>query len=375
MARKRKAPPRVGKGAKSSARKSKVIEPEVIEAELVEETSALAVPERGELAVPPEADVMRMWLSAHADLTRRNYMSDMRCFASFMGCSERPDLAIEQLVSLPDSAHANTLVLRYKSWLREEKGYSPATINRRLAALRSVTKMARMVGKVDWRIEIENVKKRSKRDTAGPGVDGFQRLMAQADAELEAALDHGTKVQQIRTLRDRTLLSLYYYAGLRRFEPLTIDYPSGLRTRQITETDADGQPAARTIYEAHIVGKKRDGDREWISIGRQAWEHVEQWVAVRGDQRGPLFPGRAGKGRLKPGSVNKTFAGLAARADVDSTPHGLRHTAITRILDKSNGNIRLAQQFARHASPATTTVYDDNRRSAASKATELLEDD
>jgi integrase/recombinase XerC len=45
-------------------------------------------------------------------------------------------------------------------------------------------------------------------------------------------------------------------------------------------------------------------------------------------------------------------------------PHGLRHTAITALLD-SGASLREAQRFSRHADPRTLMRYDDNRSDIA----------
>jgi integrase len=41
-------------------------------------------------------------------------------------------------------------------------------------------------------------------------------------------------------------------------------------------------------------------------------------------------------------------------------PHGLRHTAITAVLD-AGASTRDAQRFSRHKDPRTLLRYDDNR--------------
>ena len=41
------------------------------------------------------------------------------------------------------------------------------------------------------------------------------------------------------------------------------------------------------------------------------------------------------------------------------TPHGVRHTAITQVMKRYGS--AAAQAFARHANPATTMVYNDEK--------------
>lgn len=52
-------------------------------------------------------------------------------------------------------------------------------------------------------------------------------------------------------------------------------------------------------------------------------------------------------------------AGLASASAL--SPHSLRHTAITEILDATGGDLRRAQDFACHADPRTTRRYDRRR--------------
>jgi len=65
---------------------------------------------------------------------------------------------------------------------------------------------------------------------------------------------------------------------------------------------------------------------------------------------------------------------LGKKAGINLAPHKLRHSAITILLDKSNGNIRLAQKFGMHSSPTTTLRYDDSRMDAFGKSASILAD-
>ncbi|WP_175429998.1 hypothetical protein [Azospirillum argentinense] len=50
----------------------------------------------------------------------------------------------------------------------QDRKLTPATINRRLSALRSLVQLANLLGMVAWKIEVENVVAELYRDTAGP---------------------------------------------------------------------------------------------------------------------------------------------------------------------------------------------------------------
>ena len=56
------------------------------------------------------------------------------------------------------------------------------------------------------------------------------------------------------------------------------------------------------------------------------------------------------------------------------SPHRIRHSAITALLDANNGNTRQAQSFSRHSSADILRKYDDNRQRLQGQATDLLGD-
>lgn len=91
--------------------------------------------------------------------------------------------------------------------------------------------------------------------------------------------------------------------------------------------------------------------------------------AVAFPARGWWFPSPTVPGRpITPGNVSKVISGAFCRAGVSGTAHNLRHYFGTQILRSSGGNLRVAQEALRHASPATTAIYtqvDDEQVRAA----------
>jgi Phage integrase family len=81
--------------------------------------------------------------------------------------------------------------------------------------------------------------------------------------------------------------------------------------------------------------------------------------------------------RLHDKWVNRLISKLAKEAGLSIVvrPHGLRHCGVTRALDLTNGDIRKAQKFARHADPKTTMRYDDDRTDVAGEVADLIGDD
>jgi len=70
---------------------------------------------------------------------------------------------------------ANSLALAYRANL-QGRGHEAATINRRLAALRSLVKIAR-TQRAASAVEEANVTSQGYRDTRGPGDAGYRRLL------------------------------------------------------------------------------------------------------------------------------------------------------------------------------------------------------
>src|SRR5262249_36647252 len=106
--------------------------------------------------------------------TIKAYQADLEDFRVFVQASTL-DHATSLLLAR-GLGQANALVLDYKARLIERK-LTPATINRRLAALRSLVKLARILGLIPWRLEIQGMKMEGYRDTRGPGRIGFRDML------------------------------------------------------------------------------------------------------------------------------------------------------------------------------------------------------
>ena len=103
--------------------------------------------------------------------------------------------------------------------------------------------------------------------------------------------------------------------------------------------------------------------RRWVAA------YLSHAYALRGGrERGALE-------RLTGEGVARVLAALAeqARLTVPVRPHGLRHTAITALLDAGAG-LREAQRFSRHADPRTLMRYDDNRADIAGEMARRVSD-
>jgi integrase/recombinase XerC len=232
---------------------------------------------------------------------------------------------------------ANELALRYRAHL-QGRGLAAATVNRRLAALRSLVKLGRTLGMVAWALEVDGVPAEGYRDTRGPGADGFRRLLAELDGR-----------QDVKGVRDRAVLRLLFDLGLRRGEVSGLDV-------------ADFCPDGLALL---VLGKGRS-EKARLTLPGPTADAVRAWLAVRPGGADPaLFVSLdvASRGhRLTGQAVYLVVRGLGEKAGVRARPHGLRHAAITAALDLLGGDVRRVQKFSRHRNVQTVLRYDDSRR-------------
>ena len=298
---------------------------------------------------PIDADqLVAMFLSGRSPSTIAAYRADLKQFAAFVGATYIADAARLLLGGTPGAA--NAFALRFRTAL-VERGYAAATINRRLAALRALTTLARILGLVTWELEIANISSRSYRDTKGPGDVGVRLLLAAA----------GAQADRRKATRDVALLRLLHDVALRRGEVCALDV-------------ADLDLAAGRLM---VCGKGRT-EKEGVTLPVPTRAALAAWLELRGIQRGPLVLNFdiTGKGpadaRLTGAGVWSIVHKLGVRAGFPAWPHGLRHSAITRALDATGGNLRTVQRFSRHRDVRSLMIYDDNRQDLAAGVAELV---
>ncbi|MHB8330766.1 MAG: tyrosine-type recombinase/integrase [Candidatus Dormibacteria bacterium] len=290
----------------------------------------------------PARRLMAAFLRARNEHTLRAYRKDLDVLAKFMKVPGREEAA-ERLLQMT-GGRANELALNFQGSL-VEAGRSPATVNRRLSTLRALTKLGRMLGMISWKIEIDNLDTAVYRDTRGPGELAVRRMLEQLPSSAKG-------------IRDTAMVHLMYDMGLRRGELTGLDVKHW-----------DPERGALSV-----LGKKRK-DREWLSIPASTRQALEAWLEIRGDEPGAMFQALDRKNyghRLTGAAVFSIIRKLGRRVGVKTRPHGLRHAAITAVLDKNGGDLRKAARFSRHRSLDTLQMYDDNRRDLGGQMAELV---
>ena len=298
------------------------------------------------------AELLKAFLSGRSEQTIKAYAQDLAGFASFISATSVEEAA-QRLLGSGHGA-ANRLALAYRTHL-VEKRLAPATVNRRLAALRSLVQLARTFGLVPWTLAVQGLKVQNFRDTRGPGVGGVRAL-------LEIA---GQQRNQRKAIRDRLIVRLLFDLGLRASELTNLDL-------------ADYQPQPGTL----AVKGKGQLQKTILTLPEPTKAALQAWLAIRGEHPGPLVGSldRLAKGlRLRRTSLYRLIHGLGLAAGLNTRAHGIRHAAITAACERAQmQGVGLEQvlDFSRHSrrSIAILMVYRDKLVDMQGKLASLVAD-
>jgi integrase/recombinase XerD len=249
-----------------------------------------------------------------APSTLQAYRRDLEHFVRWL---ERRRVALEDVDASALADYVALLGRRRPGRVPER--LSPATINRRIAAVHSF---------LIWALGPEQaprLKVHLRREQRLPHVPSVLELDAMFERlEGPAPLD----------LRNRTLVELAYSAGLRSSEVVGLDV-----------ADVDFERGT-----VHVFGK---GSKERVvPLGEEAVRWLRAYLCDgrlqllrRGSPEAALFLSQHGR-RLDTSSVRRIFP----------HPHRLRHAFATHLLD-GGADLRSIQDLLGHASLNTTRIY------------------
>lgn len=267
------------------------------------------------------------WLASErrkSAATLRAYGSDLRAFSAWLAAMPRELTAVTRL-----------LLRRYLVEL-EQNGLVAASVQRKLASLR---------GLFDWLQRTDRIAKNPAKLLKGPRTGRrVPRFLttAEVDALLSQPFDDSPQGH-----RDRAILEVLYSTGCR------VSECAGMRLRDV---DLD-EGAAR------VLGK--GGKHRIALLGGPARAAITAWLPARTqllrDARrtdpGTLWLNRTGR-PLSARWVFQTVVDRARTAGLAAplTPHGLRHSFATHLLDRG-ADLRTVQELLGHARLVTTEVY------------------
>lgn len=297
-----------------------------------------------DLAIQRFLDHLAARRSAH---TVKSYGADLGQLAAFLSTGR---------VSLPAADVNKMLTLQALQAFLRAYGGSPTTRARKLSTLRTFAKFLRKEGYLEL-------------DPTESLEAPFRRKRLPKAVSREQAKDLLDSEAETRTpLRDAALLELMYAAGLRVSEAVganltDFDFQDGsLRVRGKGNKERValfGEPCARAL-KSYLDGERVTPSPDSPSKpGSPA--SSSRGKAKRGadaDRSGdPLFTNERG-GRISVRTAHRIVKrwALAAGLPPETSPHTLRHSFATHLLD-GGADLKSVQQLLGHESLATTQVY------------------
>ncbi|MFN8474806.1 MAG: site-specific tyrosine recombinase/integron integrase [Anaerolineae bacterium] len=239
-------------------------------------------------------------------------------------------------------------LIEYILHLKGDREYTSATVARKVAAIKAFFHYLRATG---------TVTEDPTSDLDSPKVN--KRLPHTLTREqVELLLTAPGESDSHKALRDRALLELLYATGMRVSEIVSlkvsdVDVSAGL----VRVNSRDGK-SARTIP---VAPRAMDALVEYLDRGRG--------VFAKGTNAAALF--------LNPRGTQLTRQGLwliikryveAAGIDTEVTPHTLRHSFATHLLDNGE-DLRNVQELLGHSNISTTQIYTQVSSDRARHAT------
>ena len=246
--------------------------------------------------------------------TRRAYGSDLRDFGGWLAARGLDCEAVDTRALADYTAELG----------RARRGLAPATIARRLSAVRAFLRFTLGPALVP---ESAFAPRRRRRLPDAPRV-------AEVEEMLDTVIGDGALA-----LRNRALLELAYSCGLRSAEAVGLD---------LADVDFDQEAL-------HVRGK--GGKERVVPLGEEAAAQLARYL-------------RDGRPLLARGAVDALFLSARGRRLDTSTlrrlvrnPHRLRHAYATHLLE-GGADLRTIQELLGHSSLSTTQVYShvDARR-------------
>jgi site-specific recombinase XerD len=270
-----------------------------------------------------DQDLVRRAVSRN---TRHAYGTDCQQFTAW--ASERE----------LDPGTATVRDLRRYLAVLADRGNTPTTVTRKLAALRALFRVLVEGGlRQDNPAELLHSPRKPRR---------LPRVLK--PAEVAALLDRIPADGPLE-VRDRALFELAYACGLRAQELVSL---------RLDSLDFD----AETV---RVLGK---GDKtRLVPVGEHARRALERYLAgarprlTQADDEPSLFVSKSGR-RLSTSDVRRRLQNWARRAAstspavIDAHPHALRHSFATHLLE-GGADLRSIQELLGHASISTTQVY------------------
>lgn len=256
--------------------------------------------------------------------TRQAYNRDLSLFVDWLGFKSADSLINVERQQVTD----------YLTWLKE-KGLAAATIARKLAAVKSFYRFMTAEGYMDV----------NPAEVVEAGTKGIRLPRVLSEDEVLRLLNQ-PDITTAEGLRDRTMLEVLYATGMRVSEliNLTLDrvnlnmkyiiaFGKGSKERIIPLGSVAAGFLQKYLDEVRLklVHEDRESDIVFLAQGGHALTRQRFWQIIRA-------------------------YGKEARITKTLTPHILRHSFATHLLD-NGADLRSVQELLGHSDISTTQIY------------------
>jgi integrase/recombinase XerC len=266
-----------------------------------------------------------------SELTVKSYREDLSQAVEFLRGQLGGALTLGRLTS----RHLRAFAV----WLHE-RGYAKTTIARRLAALRSWFRFLCQRGVM----------------TANP-ADGLRgprqdkKLPHFLPEDSLGKLLHAPASGERLGRRDRAILESLYSAGLRVSELTGLNLADLDLGEGVATVRGKGKKERLVFFGAPALKTLK----AWLEERAELLDRLQKQLPAK--HKDAVFLNKNGT-RLTPRSVGRLLAKHLAAAGLDrrASPHSLRHSFATHLLDHG-ADIRSVQELLGHRSLATTQIY------------------
>ena len=283
------------------------------------------------------------------------YRESLNLFLSYLGESEGIDLSQADAVALEERL-LPTIVRSYELWLLDTREMASVTVSQHLSVLSGFCRFRMKDGRMK-----SNPVKSVARPKVGKRLPTFYRKDSMDEYFEKTKYCASEEMLYVATSPKQTKEN--YEARLRRLIVLTL-YTTGIRRAELVGLKKYSVDFGRKVL--RIVGK---GDKmreiplvpslsKEISLYLQA---VETMAGIHLEDSSPLFVTFTGR-PLYPMYVErsiKTELGNVAEITGRKSPHVLRHTLATELLD-GGADLNSIKEMLGHSSLAATQVYTHN---------------
>jgi integrase/recombinase XerD len=320
-----------------------------------------------------------LYLDKLSSTSQRSIHSQLRSIGQRMGWSSEDIATRFQSIDYQTAMQIRAMLVSARC--------SARSINRAMTAIKGIVKIAVILGKVD---QLQSLQIQSITNLKHGEYKGSALSAEQATALLVVLKNANTALE----IRNAAITTVLLGTGLRRSEVCMV------KLQQL-------KPEERTLF----VAKGKGNKTRTVFLPQWVFPFLERWLLLRGKQQGYLFCGVGMQHNHAAGSTQKKEFSPVSRQDstllsrlnavprvvplqVDSaldsstiyrivqsltkaiglediSPHDLRRTFITRLLEQ-NVDINTVRQMAGHASIATTTIYDKRDQRFMKHAAETL---